>query len=170
MLFIYLLKSKGLWRREGGGSLVWLTIGARQDERIQLLHMQIIQVWLHQTMHSLMRIVGCLYLCLDMFLKGRLFPDKAEFNKEVFHYSRWTFAYLSLSFSPSLCCTLSFFQSLAPVIYSLLLSNSTPTPCPYKPLSDPHGYSNSFFFFSWKSVNIPMLLTYILGVCIFGAN
>lgn len=33
-----------------------------------------------------MRIVRCLYLCLDMFLKGRLFSDKAQFNKEIFHY------------------------------------------------------------------------------------
>lgn len=37
-------------------------------------------------MHSLMSMVRCLYLCLDVFRKEGLLQDKTQFNKKVFHY------------------------------------------------------------------------------------
>ena len=87
--------------------------------------MQITQVWLHQTLCSLMRIVRYLYLCLDMILKGRRFPDKAEFNKEIFHYRLEE----HLHFSPSrqafsLFCTQSL--SISRFCFALPPSNSLP--------------------------------------------
>lgn len=132
--------------------------------------MQIIQVWLHQTMRSLMSTVRRLYLCLDMFLKGRLFPDKAQFNKKIFHYrvdehlhiSPWAWGLFSM-----LC--LSLLQSLA--CFSLPLSNSLPLHPPACLLSTwLFSFLTFFFFCKLKSVNICMLLAYILGMCILSAN
>lgn len=69
-----------------------------------------------------MSIVGCLYLCLDMFLKGRLFPDKAQFNKEIFHCRVDEHLHIFPSASGlSLCCTQSL--SISCSCFSLLLSN-----------------------------------------------
>lgn len=86
-----------------------------------------------------MRIVGCLYLCLDMFLKGRLFPDTAQFNKENFRHGVDEHLHIFASFGPSLCCTFSLFPS-PPVKFH-------PRPCTHTLLSNAHGYCDSFSVF-----------------------
>lgn len=108
--------------------------------------MQITQVWLHQTMRSLMRIVRCLYLCLDMILKGRRFPDKAQFNKEIFH-CRGAFAFLSLARQAfSLFCTQSL--SISRFCFALPESNSLPVLPPACLWSTWLFWCLFFFFFS----------------------
>ena len=123
--------------------------------------MQITQVWLHQTMRSLMRIVRCLYLCLDMILKGRRFPDKAQFNKEIFHYRLEEYLHFSPSrVRPSLCFALSLFPSLASVLPSL---HQTPSPCSHQPVSDPRGYSDASFFFFFSVIEVSKYL-HVVGI------
>jgi len=131
--------------------------------------MQIIQGWLHQAMHSLMRVVRCLYLCLDMFLKGRLFSDKAHFNKEIFHYRVDVHLHISLCFRSPASPPHSLSISLPCFFLLFVKLPSNPLAC---------VWSTRLFWVlislccccKRKSVNICLLLAYILGACVFSEN
>lgn len=97
-----------------------------------------------RTMHSLMSMVGCLYLCLDMFLKGRLFPDKAQFNKEIFHYRVDEHLHIFPSASSLLCVARSSL-SLSSVFPSLRRL-PPPRSCTHQPLWS--RWLFRFFFFN----------------------